>query len=265
MTDSTDIMVRSLHESRVAIVGGTSGVGLAAARQLAALDVAHLVLLGRNAQRGAEAVTRLTADHPGTPVDFVAVDSTDVASVEATAAGIAELMGGVDVLVNTTSGYAKAELLHHTSIQDLPGLLNAVALAPILMSRAILPVMQGQRGGCIINVASDAGKTPTPGETIIGAAMAAIVMFSRTLAIEAKRDGIRVNAITPSLIADTPTSERQLADGFSAKLFAKARQQAALGVAEPEDLAGLIVYLASPQARRLTGQAISLNGGISCA
>jgi NAD(P)-dependent dehydrogenase (short-subunit alcohol dehydrogenase family) len=199
------------------------------------------------------------------PVDFVAVDSTDVASVEAAAAEINELMGGVDVLVNTTSGYAKAELLHQTSIKDLSGLLNAVALAPILMSRAILPTMQAQRGGCIINLASDAAKAPTPGETVIGAAMAAIVMFSRTLAIEAKRDGIRVNAITPSLIANTPTSERQLTDGFSARLFAKARKQASLGVAEPEDLAGLIVYLASPQARRLTGQAISLNGGISSA
>jgi NAD(P)-dependent dehydrogenase (short-subunit alcohol dehydrogenase family) len=222
MAGSTEVTVKSLDESRVALVGGTSGVGLATARQLAAVNVAHLVLLGRDPQRGAAAVGGLTADHPGVPVEFVAVDSTDVASVEAAASEINELMGGVDVLVNTTSGYAKAELLHQTSIKDLPGLLNAVALAPILMSRAILPTMQAQRGGCIINLASDAAKSPTPGRTVIGAAMAAIVMFSRTLAIEAKRDGIRVNAIIPSLIANTPTSERQLADGFSAKLFAKA-------------------------------------------
>ena len=95
--------------------------------------------------------------------------------------------------------------------------------------------------------------------------MAAIVMFSRTVAIEGKRDGVRVNAITPSLIMGTPTGERSLEGGFSAKLFTKALQQAHLGATVPDDLAGLIVFLASPAAARLTGQAISVNGGISAA
>ena len=83
--------------------------------------------------------------------------------------------------------------------------------------------------------------------------------------MEAKRDGIRVNALTPSLIAGTPTSERVMKEGFSQKLFSKAAAMASLGVAEPDDLAGLIVFLASPAAARLTGQAISVNGGISAA
>jgi 2-hydroxycyclohexanecarboxyl-CoA dehydrogenase len=95
--------------------------------------------------------------------------------------------------------------------------------------------------------------------------MAAIVMFTRTVAIEGKRDGIRANALTPSLIANTPTAERVLSDGFSKSLFEKAAQQAHLGVAEPEDLASLVVFLASPAAAKLTGQAISVNGGISAA
>jgi NAD(P)-dependent dehydrogenase (short-subunit alcohol dehydrogenase family) len=74
--------------------------------------------------------------------------------------------------------------------------------------------------------------------------MAAIVMFSRVTAIEAKRDGIRVNVITPSLIAGTPTAESVLRDGFSKKLFEKAASLAHLGVAEPDDLASLVVFLA---------------------
>jgi NAD(P)-dependent dehydrogenase (short-subunit alcohol dehydrogenase family) len=131
------------------------------------------------------------------------------------------------------------------------------------MTRFALPGMREQRSGVIINIASDAAKVPTPGETVLGAAMAAIVMFSKTLAMEAKRDGIRVNVLTPSLIAGTPTAHRVQKEGFSAKLFAKAASLAQLGVAEPDDLAALIVFLASPQARRLTGQAISVNGGIS--
>jgi NAD(P)-dependent dehydrogenase (short-subunit alcohol dehydrogenase family) len=116
-----------------------------------------------------------------------------------------------------------------------------------------------------VNIASDAGKLATPGESIIGAAMAAIVMFSRTLAIEAKRDGIRVNVLTPSLIAGTATTERILAEGFSQKLFRKAEKLAHLGVVQPEDLAALVVFLASPGGAKITGQAISVNGGISAA
>jgi NAD(P)-dependent dehydrogenase (short-subunit alcohol dehydrogenase family) len=125
--------------------------------------------------------------------------------------------------------------------------------------------MRAQRSGVIVNIASDAAKSATPGEAVIGAAMAAIMMFSRTVAMEAKRDGIRVNVLTPSLIAGTETSARILEGGFSARLFEKAASFANLGVAEPSDLAALIVFLASPEAGRLTGQAISVNGGISAA
>jgi NAD(P)-dependent dehydrogenase (short-subunit alcohol dehydrogenase family) len=133
------------------------------------------------------------------------------------------------------------------------------------LTRAVLPFMQAQGGGSIINVASDAAKVATPGESVLGAGMAAIVMFSRTAAIEAKRNGIRVNAVTPSLVAGTLTAERVLSDGFSKKLFESAVKQAHLGVAEPEDLAALIVFLGGPSSARLTGQAISVNGGISAA
>ena len=98
------------------------------------------------------------------------------------------------------------------------------ALAPLHMSRAALPFLRAQNFGVILNVASDAAKVPTPGETVIGAAMAAILTFSRTLAMEAKRNGIRVNAITPSLIAGTATSERVMSGGFSKKLFEKAAE-----------------------------------------
>ena len=144
-------------------------------------------------------------------------------------------------------------------------MLAQQALPPLHMTRAVLPSMREQRGGAIINIASDAAKVATPGETVLGSAMAAIVMFTRAAAMEAKRDGVRVNVLTPSLIPGTPSGERVLEGGFSAKLFAKAIQQAHLGVTDVDDLASLIVYWASPAAARLTGQAISVNGGISAA
>lgn len=136
-------------------------------------------------------------------------------------------------------------------------------MAPLLMCSVALPSVRAQKSGLIINVASDAAKIATPGESVIGAVMAGIVMFSRTLTMEAKRDGIRVNALTPSLVEGTATTERLLAGGFSQKLFQKAAMQAHLGVARPEDLAALAVFLAGPGGARITGQAISVNGGIS--
>jgi len=135
----------------------------------------------------------------------------------------------------------------------------------LLLSRAMIDVMREQQSGSIINIASDAAKVPTPGETVLGAAMAAIVTFSQTLALEAKRYGVRVNVLTPSLIVNTGSYDRAMTAEFSKKIFDKIVSQAHLGLTEPKDLANAILFLASPMSRRITGQVISVNGGISIA
>lgn len=137
-----------------------------------------------------------------------------------------------------------------------------LVLPVMQMNRAVLPYMQ-ENGGTIVNVASDAAKVPTPGESVAGGAMAAITMFSRTLALEVKRHGIRVHAVTPSLIAGTPTADRLLADDFGAKIFGRIIEKAQLGVPDADDVAATILWLASPAAAKVTGQVISVNGGIS--
>jgi 2-hydroxycyclohexanecarboxyl-CoA dehydrogenase len=256
---------RQLKDSSVVITGGTSGVGLASAMQFAAAGVPRIALLGRNAERGAAAASAIAAQYPATRAEFFSCDATDIADAERVVSLTHSRMGRIDVLVNSTAVAYAPELLHRTPATEIVPALTLLALAPMYMTRFVLPIMREQRSGVIVNIASDAAKVPTPGESVLGAAMAAIVMFSRTLALEAKRDGIRVNVLTPSLIAGTPTSERVQREGFGAKLFAKAASLAHLGVAEPDDLAALIVFLASPQARRITGQAISVNGGISVA
>ena len=119
------------------------------------------------------------------------------------------------------------------------------------------------RSGCVINIASDAAKIPTPGESIIGAAMAGIVLFTRTLAVEGKRDGIRANVLTPSLVSGTEHYERVMSDPFAGKMFAKAVPMAQLGVVNKYELAELAVFIASPASAKMTGQAISMTGGIS--
>jgi 2-hydroxycyclohexanecarboxyl-CoA dehydrogenase len=258
-------VAKPLSECAVVITGGTSGVGLASAHQFAEAGVRGLALLGRNSERGAAAVEAVLESHPKTAVHFVAVDANDPAQATRAIATAHELLDGVDVLVNSTAATYMPELLKNTPIENLAAGLTAQALGPMHMSRAALPYLVAQKSGVILNIASDAAKVPTPGEAVVGAAMAAIVMFTKTLAVEAKRDGIRVNAITPSLILGTTTGELALSGGFSKKLFEKALQMAHLGATEVDDLAALIVFLAGPGAAKITGQAISVNGGISVA
>lgn len=125
--------------------------------------------------------------------------------------------------------------------------------------------MIGRGGSAIVSFASDAAKIATPGETVSGACLAANVMFVRTLALELARNQIRVNAVTPSITRGTRTYDRMMADEFTRKLFAKAEGRARLGVASAENVAPTAVFLASPLASHLTGQVISVNGGISAA
>jgi 2-hydroxycyclohexanecarboxyl-CoA dehydrogenase len=255
---------RTLAESGVLIVGGTSGIGLAAARAFIAAGAPRLVLVGRDRERGAIIGDELRAVSD-CDVRFVAADLRDADGALLVASEAQLHLRQVDVLINAAASTHLPALLHNETVETLPEIFTDIALPPLLMTRAVLPLMRAQSSGCIINVASDAAKTPTPGESVIGAAMAAIVAFSRTVAMEAKRDGVRVNVLTPSLVDGTGTAERLFADDFSAKLFDKARARAHLGVSTAGDQAALMVYLAGPHGRRITGQAISVNGGISSA
>jgi NAD(P)-dependent dehydrogenase (short-subunit alcohol dehydrogenase family) len=248
---------------RVLITGGTSGIGLATAIAFAEAGVRCIGLIGRNLERGTEAARRVTAS--GADVKFIQADANHPDQARRAAEDAMMHLGGVDVLINSTAGLFSPELFHNIPLNDIPDIVTQQLMAPLLMSSVVLPLMRAQKSGLIINIASDAAKVATPGESVIGAVMAAIVMFSRTLAMEAKRDGVRVNALTPSLVEGTATAARILAEGFSQKLFQKAAKQAHLGVAQPEDLAAIAVFLAGPGGSKITGQAISVNGGISAA
>jgi NAD(P)-dependent dehydrogenase (short-subunit alcohol dehydrogenase family) len=251
-----------LNEAGVAILGGTAGVGLEAARQFAAAG-SRLVLFGRNPERGAAACAACCVRVPGASVSFVQLDATDEEAVTKAEVEARGVLGGIDVLVNTTGPSRPPALLHTIPGSDAMARIHELVAPVVHMTMAVLPDMRARRSGVIVTVASDAAKVATPGESLIGAAMAGIVMFSKTAALEAKRDGIRINLITPSLIANTPGAGLLEADPFSARLFAKAAGQAHLGVAEPEDIAAAILFLAGPESRRITGQTISVNGGIS--
>ncbi len=221
---------------------------------------AAITLVGRNPERGRAAAATLGG---GVPVYFVDADAGDPSQCEAMVAETVELMGGVDVLLSCAGGEPMPRLLG-----DIPvaGLMDEIkdTLAPVITpARAVLPFMAKQGGGSIICVASDAGKLATPGEVAIGTAMAGIMMFCRAMAYDAKRQSIRVNCITPSIVRGTGLYDRLMADPFAGKLFRKAEQMADLGVAVPDDIAAMVSFLAGPDSARVTGQTISITGGIS--
>lgn len=244
-----------LSGQRILVIGGTAGIGLACAVRMQAAG-ATVTLAGRNRTRGETAAARIGAG-------LVIGDASDPLQAAGMVAEATAAMGGLDVLLSGAGGDPMPRLLRDIPIEELMGDVTR-SLAPVILpARAAYDIMAAQGGGCILTIASDAGKLATPGESAIGAAMAAIAMFSRAMATEGKRNHIRVNCLTPSIVRGTPLYDRLMVDPFAGKLFGKAEKMAALGVAEPEDLAELAAFLASPAAAKITGQTISVTGGIS--
>jgi 2-hydroxycyclohexanecarboxyl-CoA dehydrogenase len=221
----------------------------------------RIVLVGRDADRGNTAARGVAAY--GAAVHFVAGDAGGAQDSSRVTTEAADFLGGdIDTFASAVApGGHLGPLLHQDPV-ELERIILGLVLPVMQMNRAVVPFMQ-THGGTIVNIASDAAKVPTPGESVAGGAMAAITMFSRTLALEVKRHGIRVHAVTPSLIAGTPTAERLWADEFGAKTFSRLLQKAQLGVPVAEDVAATVLWLAGPAAAKVTGQVISVNGGIS--
>ena len=252
-----------LNGAMAVITGGTAGIGRACAEGLLDAGAGGVLINGRDAARAERARVEIQARFPQARVAVAVGDVGRPEVAEAVMAAAIERLGCIDVLVNSTGGNDLPRLLFRTPLSEIPGILERCLSAQLLSCAAALPYMRAAGRGAVINIASDAGKLPTPGESVIGAAMAGIIMFTRALAVEGKRDGIRANVLTPSLTSGTEHYDKVMADPFAGRLFAKAEKMAALGVVSKQELAGLAVFLASPAAAKITGQAISMTGGIS--
>ena len=256
---------RSLLAGKVALVtGSTAGIGARTAEQLANAGAEVVILNGRSRESGLAMKAELEGLAPGTRFDFVAADYNKPEEVQRLFDHALKTYDGVDIFVHTcmTEGAGPKPFLE-TDRAYWQAAVSGIFLSLLECSRHAALQMRARGGGAIVSFASDAAKVATPGEAVLGGALAANVMFVRALALELAREQIRVNAVTPSITRGTKTYDRVMAGGFSKKLFEKAERRARLGVASAENVAPMAVFLASPLASHITGQVVSVNGGIS--
>lgn len=151
-------LVRALAETSALLCGGTAGIGFATAKALAGAGVPRLMLAGRSKAKGAAAADTLRSMYPDAKISHISADMTSAEGAMLAVSSAKEVFGCVDLLVNTAGLSAMPELFFKTPIEEIAPATNGLLHGTLLPSRAVLPLMMEQGGGCIINVASDAGK-----------------------------------------------------------------------------------------------------------
>lgn len=246
----------TLHGKRLLVTGAASGMGRGFAR-LASAQGAHLALFDRNAE-GLEAV-RAELSAAGQVVAH-AVDLVEWEAVEAAVnASVADL-GGVDALINV-AGWDEPGRFWEQSLEMWHKLIDVNLWSNLHMTRATLPYLMEQQRGAIVSVASDAGRVGSKGETVYAAAKGGIIALTKSLAREMAPYQVTVNCVCPGPIR-TALLEQEMKD--NPNLIEKLIKAVPLRrVGEPEDVAPMLAFFASDEASYITGQVISVSGGLT--
>jgi NAD(P)-dependent dehydrogenase (short-subunit alcohol dehydrogenase family) len=242
----TTITHDDLEGQRALVTGATSGIGRAVALQLAR-DGAEVLVHGRDAARGAETVKEIT--DAGGRASFVAADLADVADVQR----LASEVGDVDILINN----AGTSLFAPTADVDVAAFDKMFASnvrAPFLLVAAIAPGMAARGHGSIVSLSSMAGAIGLVGGAAYGATKASLEAMTRAWAAEYSASGVRVNAIAPGPVyTPTPSGPEFITALGDTTPMHRASQ--------PEEIAEVIAFLASPRASYITGTTVPVDGG----
>jgi 2-hydroxycyclohexanecarboxyl-CoA dehydrogenase len=240
---------------RVALVtGGASGIGRACAEQLAAAGarVAVADLRVEQAREVAGALARARA---------VGLDLTDPVSVIRAVEETTREMGDIDVLVNCAGGdEVKPFLETDEALWDRMIQLNLYGVFRTV--HAILPGMVGRKRGSIVNIGSDAGRVGSSGEGVYSGAKGGVIAFTKTIAREVARAGVRSNCVCPGP-TDTPQLRGNVAAGGEAFVEALTRAIPLRRLGKADEVAAAVVFLASDEASFITGQTLSVSGGLT--
>ena len=236
------------------ITGAASGIGRATAEALAAAG-AYVVLGDIAKDKGIEAAEAIRASGAG--ADFVRLDVTDLASIEAFRASIAAHGRQVDIVVNV-AGWGKVEPFVKNSPDFWRKVIDLNLLGPIAVTRAFLDPMIERKDGKVVTVSSDAGRVGSLGESVYAGAKGGAIAFTKSLAREMARFNINVNCVCPGptdtpLLAAVPERHRE----------AFVRVTPMQRLAKPSEIADAVLFFASARADFITGQVLSVSGGLT--
>lgn len=248
---------------KTAIVTGASrGIGKAIAVRLGASGV-KVACVARNAEKLAETVAEIEA--AGGTAEAIPCDVADSDAVTQLVEGVAERLGGVDIMVNN-AGITRDTLLPRMTDDDWDSVIATNLRSVFLFSRAAAGVMMRAKKGRIINISSTSGLRGNQAQGNYSASKAGVIGFTQTIARElaSKRRQITVNAICPGFIATDMTAALKEAAGEDAVMD---RIKAAVPLqrqGEADEVADAVLFLASDSAGYITGQTLTVDGGMTC-
>jgi 2-hydroxycyclohexanecarboxyl-CoA dehydrogenase len=244
--------MNGLAGKKVLVTGGGGAIGAAICRRFAEAGASVLVC-----DKNREAAERIAAEVSGEPRVF------DVARYGEVRTAIGADV--VDVLVNN-AGWDRFQNFLDTKPEDWDALIDINLRGPLNMHHIVVPGMVKRGGGRVINISSDAARVGSSGESVYSACKGGIISFSKTLARELARKGITVNVVCPGP-TDTPILRGFLGEGEAGQKVYDALVRAIpmKRVGQPGDIPGIVAFLASHEAAFITGQVISVSGGLTMA
>ncbi|MBE8516980.1 SDR family oxidoreductase [Amycolatopsis sp. H6(2020)] len=246
-------------DAPVALVTGAGrGIGAAIAAELAARG--HRIAICDLDKAAAADVAADIAERHGVKTAAVTADISDDAAVRAAVLETEAGLGPVDVLVNNAAIDVLGRFVDSTE-RSWDRIIAVNLRGTIAMTRAVLDGMIGRERGRIVHVASDAGRVGSSGEVVYSATKGGIIAFGKALAREVARHGITVNSVCPG---PTETALLGQVAEYSQRMYeATVRAIPLRRVAQPDEIAGVVGFLASDAAAYLTGQTISVSGGLT--
>jgi 2-hydroxycyclohexanecarboxyl-CoA dehydrogenase len=252
--------MRGLHGRVAVITGAAGGIGRALVRRFCE-EGTHVVGLDLNAA-GLTELSRQLQEFAG-QLTLRPLDITDHAAVTETIRQVHTERGRIDILVNN-AGWDVAMPFVDTTPELWEKVIAINLRGPLNLQHAVVPLMIEAGGGKIVNIASDAGRAGSSGESVYSACKGGIIAFSKTLARETARKGVRVNAVCPGP-TDTALLRSFAGEGeYGQKIYEGLKRAIPLRrLGQPEDITGMVAFLASDDASFITGQVISVSGGLT--